>query len=76
MSFSGSSIDNADGTTSTASVTLGKRLSKDFYIAYESSLNGAMGVIHIFYDLTKHLTLRAETGQQSAIDLIYTLRYD
>ncbi|HOE40628.1 MAG TPA: translocation/assembly module TamB domain-containing protein [Rhodoferax sp.] len=77
MSFSGSSsIDNADGSTSTASVTLGKRLSKDFYVAYESSLNGAMGVIHIFYDLTKHLTLRAETGQQSAIDLIYTLSYD
>lgn len=64
--------DNA----SAASVTLGKRLSSDFYVAYESSLNGAMGVIYIFYDLTRRLTPRAQTGEQSAIDLIYTLRYD
>jgi translocation and assembly module TamB len=74
LSFSGGSSTDAD--SSAASITLGKRLSKDFYIAYESSLNGAIGVIHIFYDLTRNLTLRAETGGQSAIDLIYTLRYD
>lgn len=69
---------NANGTdsASAASITLGKRLSSDFYVAYESSLNGAMGVFSIFYDLTRHLTLRAQTGEQSAIDLIYTLRYD
>ena len=74
LSFRGNA--NSNGTDSAASVTLGKRLSSDFYVAYESSLNGAMGVFSIFYDLTRHLTLRAQTGEQSAVDLIYTLRYD
>jgi translocation and assembly module TamB len=68
--------ENSTSTTNAASLTLGKRLSKDFYVAYESSFNGAMGVIHIFYDLSRNLTLRAQTGEQSAVDLIYTLRYD
>jgi len=75
LSFGGST-SSTEGTASTTSVTLGKRLSNDFYVAYESSLNGAMGVIYIFYDLSRHLTLRAQTGEQSAIDLVYTLRYD
>jgi translocation and assembly module TamB len=35
-----------------------------------------MGVFTIFYDLSRRLTLRARTGEQSAIDLIWTLRYD
>ncbi|MDD2879571.1 MAG: translocation/assembly module TamB domain-containing protein [Rhodoferax sp.] len=72
LSFRGSS----DNTASGATVTLGKRLSNDFYVAYESGLAGTMGVFTIFYDLSKRLTLRAQTGEQSAIDLIWTLRYD
>jgi translocation and assembly module TamB len=66
----------ADGSTSAATVTLGKRLSRDFYVAYERSLAGTLGTISIFYDLSRRFTLRASTGEQSAIDLIFTLRYD
>jgi translocation and assembly module TamB len=73
LSFSGS---NGGDTASGATVTIGKRLSKDFYVAYESGLAGTMGVFTIFYDLSRRLTLRAQTGEQSAIDLIWTLRYD
>ena len=51
---------------------MGKRLSKDLYVAYEQSLNGAMGTLFIFYDLSRRLTLRAQTGENSAVDLIYT----
>ena len=57
-------------------MTLGKRLSSNFYVTYESSLNGAMGVFYIFYDLSQRLTLRAQAGEQSALDLIWTQRYD
>ena len=73
LSLSGSGGDS--GATG-ATVTLGKRLSNDFYVAYESGLAGTMGVFTIFYDLSRNLTLRARTGEQSAIDLIWTLRYD
>ena len=57
-------------------VTVGKRLSKDFYVTYESSLGGVIGTIYVFYDLTQRLTLRGQAGQKSALDLIYTLKYD
>ncbi|MDD2926525.1 translocation/assembly module TamB domain-containing protein [Rhodoferax sp.] len=76
LSFRSNAASDNNGSAGAASVTLGKRLSKDFYVAYESSLNGAMGVLSIFYDLSRRLTLRAQTGEQSAVDLIYTLRYD
>lgn len=70
------STSNADGTTTGASVTLGKRLSRDFYVAYERSLAGTLGTLYILFDLSRRLTLRAQTGEQSAVDLIFTLRYD
>ncbi len=72
-----SSVTSATGATSTAaSVTLGKRVSRNFYVAYERSLAGTLGTFYIFYDLSRRFTVRAQTGEQSAIDLIFTLRYD
>ena len=68
--------NNADGTTSQAAVTLGKRFSRNFYAAYERSVSGALGTLFIFYDLSQRFTVRAQAGQQSAIDLIYTVPYD
>lgn len=61
---------------SAAALTFGKRLSKDLYVTYERSLSGVLGTLYIFYDLSQHLTLRGQTGMQSAVDLIYTVRYD
>ena len=66
---------NANGATG-ATLTLGKRISRDFYVAYERSLAGTVGTLSIFYDLSRRFTLRGQTGEQSAIDLIFTLRYD
>ena len=68
--------NSADGTSTGAAVTLGKRLSRDIYVAYERSLAGTLGTFYIFYDLSRRFTLRAQTGEQSAVDVIFTLRYD
>ena len=35
-----------------------------------------MGTFYIFYDLTRRIALRAQTGEKSAIDLIFTFNYD
>lgn len=59
-----------------AAITLGKRLSSKLYVTYEQSLSGAIGAIYIFYDLSKRLTLRGQTGAQSAVDIIYTVDKD
>lgn len=76
LSVRGGAASSADGSTSGATVTLGKRVSRNFYVAYERSLAGALGTFYIFYDLSRRFTLRAQTGEQSAVDLIFTLRYD
>jgi len=59
-----------------AALTFGKRLSKDMYVTYERSLSGTLGTLYIFYDLSRRLTLRGQTGEKSAMDIIYTVRYD
>ena len=70
-------IDGGSGEdASAAALTFGKRLSKDLYVTYERTLSGTMGALYIFYDLSRHLTLRAQTGEKAALDLIYTRRFD
>ena len=61
---------------STSSVTLGKRFGKNFYVTYEKGLDATMGTLYFFFDISRKLKLRAQTGQQSALDLIYTVNYD
>jgi translocation and assembly module TamB len=50
-----------------AALTFGKRLSKDMYVTYERSLSGTLGTLYIFYDLSRRLTLRGQTGEKSAV---------
>ncbi|MGD9756175.1 MAG: translocation/assembly module TamB domain-containing protein [Comamonas sp.] len=66
-----------DGTDAAgAALTMGKRISDKLYLTYEQSLSGAMGIIYIFYDLSRSVTLRAQTGMTSAMDIVYTVRKD
>jgi translocation and assembly module TamB len=57
-------------------VSIGKRISNELYLTYEAGLSGAASTLYIFYDITRRLTVRGETGEASAIDLIYTIKYD
>jgi translocation and assembly module TamB len=66
----------ANGSTSEGAVTLGKRFSRNFYAAYERSISGALGTLFVFYDLSQRFTVRAQAGEQSAVDLIYTVPFD
>ncbi|MFN3375694.1 MAG: translocation/assembly module TamB domain-containing protein [Burkholderiaceae bacterium] len=59
-----------------AALTFGKRLARNLYVSYERSLSGTLGTLYIFYDLSRRLTLRGQTGEKSAVDLIYTVQYD
>ncbi|MBK5206791.1 MAG: translocation/assembly module TamB domain-containing protein, partial [Polaromonas sp.] len=75
LSYRGGS-SSADGSTTEGAITLGKRFSRNFYAAYERSISGALGTLYVFYDLSQRFTVRAQAGQQSAVDLIFTLSYD
>jgi translocation and assembly module TamB len=78
MSVGETNTTNADGTNGATATTvkLGKRLSRDFYVAYERSIASTLGTFYVFYDLSRRFTLRAESGAHSAIDLIFTTRFD
>lgn len=67
---------NSDGTVNAAAVSIGKQLSDRLYISYERSLIGTLGSISLFYELSRHLTLRGRAGEENAIDLVFTRRYD
>ena len=75
LSFRGAA-NNENGNATQGAITLGKRFSRNFYAAYERSISGALGTLFIFYDLSQRFTVRAQAGQQSAVDLIYTVPYD
>lgn len=77
ISLRGDTTQSSDGSTSqTAALTLGKRLSHKLYVTYEQSLNSAMGAVNLFYDVSRRLTVRAQAGQTSALDLIFTQQHD
>ena len=75
LSFQGESV-NPDGTTTAAALTLGKRLSEQLYVSYSRSVVGAIGTVAVFLDLSRYLTLRAQAGDDNAIDLIFTHTFD
>ncbi|HSW20586.1 MAG TPA: translocation/assembly module TamB domain-containing protein, partial [Ramlibacter sp.] len=64
--------DSAQG----AAITLGKRFANNFYAAYERTLSGALGTLYVFYDLSRRVTVRAQAGDRSGVDLIYTLTFN
>ncbi len=57
-------------------VSLGKRISNELYLTYQQGLAGAASTLFIFYDITRRLTVRAQTGEASAVDLVYTIKFD
>ena len=44
-------------------------------VTYEQPVRHAGHAVHL-YDLSRRLTLRGQTGEKSAVDIIYTVKYD
>ncbi|MBX3620682.1 MAG: translocation/assembly module TamB domain-containing protein [Rhizobacter sp.] len=57
-------------------VTLGKQLSKRWFVAYERGLNAAVGSWQLIYRVARRFTVRAESGDESALDVIWTWRWN
>lgn len=66
----------ADGSERAGAISLGKRLSNRLYLGYRRSLVGLVGTVSVLYDVSRFLTLRAQAGDDNAIELLYTRRYD
>ncbi len=64
------------GSLESTVLTLGKRLSSRAYLSYEQGLAGSEALVKINYTLTRRVSLRAQAGTNSALDLFYTFSFD
>lgn len=70
------SVRQNDGTTRETVVSLGKQLSRRWYVGYERSLNAVAGTWQLVYRAAKRFTLRAQSGAQNSLDLIWSWHWD
>lgn len=57
-------------------ITLGKQLSRRWYLGYERGVNATTGTWQLIYRIAQRFTLRAQSGSENSLDLIWTWRWD
>ncbi|MEO6280137.1 MAG: translocation/assembly module TamB domain-containing protein [Roseateles sp.] len=70
------SLSQSDGDTRSTIVRLGKQISRRWYVGYERSLNATTGSWQLIYRIAQRFTLRAQSGDDNALDLIWQWKWD
>jgi translocation and assembly module TamB len=68
------SLRQSDGDTRDTIVTLGKQLSRRWYLGYERSVNATAGTWQLIYRIAQRFTLRAQSGLENSLDAIWVWR--
>jgi translocation and assembly module TamB len=69
------SLHQSEGEVRETVVSLGKQLSRRWYVGYERSLTATTGSWQLIYRVAQRFTLRAQTGADSSLDVIWTWRW-
>jgi translocation and assembly module TamB len=69
------SVRQSDTDTRETIVSLGKQLSRNWYVGYERSVNATTGSWQLVYRVAQRFTLRAQSGLDNALDVIWTWRW-
>ena len=69
------SLRQTDGEVRETVVSLGKQLSRRWYVGYERGLNATAGTWQLIYRIAQRFTLRAQGGFENSLDLIWTWRW-
>jgi translocation and assembly module TamB len=56
-------------------VTLGKQLSRNWYLGYERGVNATTGTWQLIYRIAQRFTLRAQSGLENSLDVLWTWRF-
>jgi translocation and assembly module TamB len=67
-------LRQSDGEVRETVVSLGKQLSRRWYLGYERGVNATTGTWQLIYRAAQRFTLRAQSGLENSLDLIWTLR--
>ncbi len=70
------SFRQSDGEVRETVVALGKQLSRRWYVGYERSFNAATGTFQLVYRIAQRFTLRAQSGDDNSLDLIWVWKFD
>jgi len=60
------------GGLSDAVVSLGKQVSERVYVGYAQSLDATGGSLELIYRIARRLTVRLQTGTETAVDFVWT----
>ena len=69
------SVRQSDGEVRETIVSLGKQLSRRWYVGYERGLNATTGSWQLIYRIAQRFTLRAQSGEDNSLDLIWSWRW-
>ncbi|WP_421885729.1 translocation/assembly module TamB domain-containing protein [Methylibium sp.] len=70
------SVRQSDGAVKDTVVTVGKQISDRVYVGYERGLNATAGNWQLIYRIAQRFTLRAQSGEDPAVDLIWIFRWN
>ena len=68
------SLRQSDGDVRETVISLGKQLSRRWYVGYERGVNATTGTWQLIYRIAQRFTLRAQSGADSSLDVILVKR--
>ncbi len=69
------SLRQSGGEVRETVISLGKQLSRRWYVGYERGLNATAGTWQLIYRIAQRFTLRAQSGLDNSLDVIWTWRW-
>jgi translocation and assembly module TamB len=68
------SLRQDEGDTRQTVITLGKQLSRRWYLGYERGVNATTGTWQLIYRVAQRLTVRMQSGLENSLDIIWVWR--
>lgn len=69
------SLRQSEGEVRETIVSLGRQLSQRWYVGYQRSVNATTGTWQLIYRIAQRFTLRAQSGVENSLDLIWSWRW-
>jgi translocation and assembly module TamB len=70
------SVKQGEGDVRDTVISLGKQLSRRWYVGYERGLNATGGNWQLIYRIAQSFTLRAQSGLDNSLDVIWSWRWN
>ncbi len=70
------SLRQSEGEVKETVISLGKQISRRWYVGYERGLNATSGSWQLIYRVAQRFTLRAQSGLDNSLDAIWTWRWN